>query len=307
MDLTREIKKIDLHAHSHFAGGPERVRDGTWPTPETVRRIYDNLNIEWGVQMSCGAPEHMHDPITSRDSEAICKAYPETFPHWFCALDPRMAWNDVSRVPNYSYYIDFFRERGARGAGEIQANIMIDDPRAMGMFSHCEKKDFPVTVHIGPFGKRWGLADEVGLGHLENVLKSFPNLTLIAHAAAFWSEISADVTDKTREDNSPGPVVRGGRIPRLLRKYPNLICDISAASGYNALSRDLEFTYEFIDEFYERIAFATDVSDATRDAKTDKNASLLSNLLAEGYRSGNISATAYRAICRDNALRILKL
>lgn len=303
VDLTKELKKIDCHVHPHFAGGPERVRGGTWPTPETVREVYDKLNIEYGVLMSCAAPEHMHDPITSRDAQAMHEAHADTFPWWFCALDPRMVWNDASRVPDYSYYIDFFRERGARGAGELQANMMIDDPRMLGLFWHCEKKNFPVTIHFGAFGTRWGLADEIGLVHLERVLQQFPKLKILAHAASFWSEISADVTEDTRHGYPKGPIVREGRIPQLLRKYPNLICDISAGSGYNALSRELSYTYEFFDEFYEQIVFATDISSPQTVEVTSVR---LVDLLDNGYRSGNISAEAYRCICRENALRILQ-
>ena len=303
MDLIKELKKIDCHVHPQFAGGPERMRGGTWPTPEEVRHVYDTLNIESGVLMSCAAPEHMHDPISSRDAQAMHEAYPETFPWWFCALDPRMAWNDINRVPNYSYYIDFYRERGACGAGELQANMMIDDPRMLGLFMHCEKKNFPVTIHFGKLGCGQGLVDDIGLIRLEKVLQQFPNLKILAHAASFWSEISADVTEATRHTYPKGAIVREGRIATLLRQYPNLICDISAGSGYNALSRDLEYTYKFFDEFHEQIVFATDISSQETLSKTSV---LLTNLLDDGYRSGNISAKAFRCICRENALRILQ-
>lgn len=303
MDLTKEIKKIDCHVHPQFAGGPERVRGGTWPTPERVKATYEKLNIEGGVLMSCLAPEHMHDPISSRDAQAMHEAFPKTFPWWFCALDPRMAWNDIKQVPNYSYYIDFYRERGARGVGELQAHMMIDDPRVLGLFMHCEKKNFPVTIHFGRPDVGQGLIDDLGLVRLEKVLQQFPKLKILAHAASFWSEISADVTEKTRHTQQTGPVVREGRIAELLRKYPNLICDISAMSGYNALSRDIEYTYSFIDEFYEQIVFATDISSEQTITKTSF---LLTDLIDNGYRSGNISKTAYQCICRENALRILQ-
>lgn len=303
MDLTRQVKKIDCHVHPQFAGGPERMRGGTWPTPEQVRQAYDTLNIESGVLMSCLAPEHMHDPISSRDAQAMHQAYPETFPWWFCALDPRMAWNDPAKVPDYSYYIDFYRERGARGAGELQASMMIDDPRMLGLLMHCEKKNFPVTIHFGKPGVGQGLTDDMGLVRLEKVLQQFPRLTLLAHAASFWSEISADVTEETRHTYTKGPVVGEGRIAALLRKFPNLICDISAGSGYSALSRDPDYTWRFIDEFYEQIVFATDISSQQTITKT---AVQLSSLLDDGYRAGNISEKAYRCICRENALRILQ-
>lgn len=303
MDAVKEIKKIDCHVHSQFAGGPERMRGGTWPTPERVREVYSIRNIECGVLMSCLAPEHMHDPISSRDAQAMHDAFSDTFPWWFCALDPRMAWNNVKKVPDYSYYIDFYRELGARGAGELQAHMMIDDPRMLGLLMHCEKKNFPVNIHFGQPNVGHGLVDDIGLVRLEKVLQQFPKLTLLAHATSFWSELSADVTEETRHTYCTGPVVREGRIPKLLRQYPNFICDISAMSGYTALSRDPEYAYEFIDEFYEQIVFGTDISSEQTIAKTSLH---ITNFLDEGYRSGNISEKAFRCICRENALRILQ-
>jgi hypothetical protein len=74
-------------------------------------------------------------------------------------------------------------------------------------------------------------------------------------------------------------------------------------SGYTALSRDPEYAYEFIDEFYPQIVFGTDISSEQTIAKTSL---CITNFLDEGYRSGNISEKAFRCICRENALRILE-
>ena len=53
-------------------------------------------------------------------------------------------------------------------------------------------------------------------------------------------------------------MIREGRIVELLRKYPNLYCDISANSGLIALSRDPEYAVSFITEFQDRILYARD-------------------------------------------------
>jgi predicted TIM-barrel fold metal-dependent hydrolase len=47
----------------------------------------------------------------------------------------------------------------------------------------------------------------------------------------------------------------------MLRKYPNLYCDISAGSGCNALSRDPEFAIKFLTEFQDRVLYARDYFD----------------------------------------------
>ena len=295
-----KIKKIDMHVHTHFSGGPERLRGGTWPTPEEVRVVYDNLGIEKGVQMSRVAPERMHDPITSRDAQMLAERYPETLGWWFCALDPRMATNSPN--DDLSYYLDFFKAQGAKGVGELQANMYIDDPRMLNLFSHIEKAGLPVTIHFGKLGEGCGVADVLGLEKLDKVLSAFPNLKILAHAMSFWSEISADVTEETRNGFPKGKIEKEGCVSKLLRKHPGLLCDISGRSGLNALLRDEEFTYQFIEEFHERIFFATDISSPTT---LNGSAKELCTFLDEAFEKGNISSVAYENICRNNACRLL--
>lgn len=54
------------------------------------------------------------------------------------------------------------------------------------------------------------------------------------------------------------PVKREGALVKLLRKYPNLYCDISANSGLFGLSRDPEYAKEFLVEFQDRVLYARD-------------------------------------------------
>ena len=295
-----KLLKIDMHVHAQAAGGPERLRGGTWPTPEEVRVAYDAIGIEKGVEMPRLAPERMHDPITSRDAQYLSEQYPKTLGWWFCAMDPRMANNFPS--DNLSYYLDFFKEKGARGVGELQANLYIDDPRMMNLLYHCQRSDLPVTVHFGKLGEGCGVADDLGLPRLEKVLRELPSLKILAHAMTFWSEISADVTERDRNGYPTGRIKNEGRVAKLLRNYPNLYCDLSAKSGLNALLRDEEYACRFLEEFNEQILFATDIS----SPKTlNGSAKKLSEFLDGAYESGNLSASAYRNICRENALRIL--
>ena len=57
------------------------------------------------------------------------------------------------------------------------------------------------------------------------------------------------------------PVIPGGRVSELLRKYPNLYGDMSGGSGRLALSRDPEHARRFITEFQDRLLFARDYFD----------------------------------------------
>jgi predicted TIM-barrel fold metal-dependent hydrolase len=81
----------------------------------------------------------------------------------------------------------------------------------------------------------------------------------LGHSQPFWAEISTDVTELTRRGYPKGPVTPG-RVVELMREYPNLYGDLSAGSGYNALTRDTEFGYAFLEEFQDRLLFGTDIT-----------------------------------------------
>jgi predicted TIM-barrel fold metal-dependent hydrolase len=47
----------------------------------------------------------------------------------------------------------------------------------------------------------------------------------------------------------------------MFRQYPNLYADLSAGSAHTALSRDIEFTKDFLIEFQDRILYGRDYFD----------------------------------------------
>jgi predicted TIM-barrel fold metal-dependent hydrolase len=99
-----------------------------------------------------------------------------------------------------------------------------------------------------------------------------------------------------------GKVADGGSIVKLMRKYPNLYGDLSAFSGYNALARDPEFAYKFMEEFKDRLLYGTDIS---APYHIDRPMIKLAAFLDEAVTAGKISYDAYLRISRDNALEIL--
>jgi predicted TIM-barrel fold metal-dependent hydrolase len=173
----------------------------------------------------------------------------------------------------------------------------------LNLFFHCGLCDMPVTFHIGCAGDLYGLVDELGLPRLEKVLRMFPGVTFLGHSQKFWSEIGPDVTEETRGGYPKSRVLPGGRIVELLRRYPNLCGDLSASSGSNALMRDPEFGYSFIEEFQDRLFFGTDIADPDC---LDFPMLKLASFLDEAMEAGHISPAAYEKVCRGNALRLLE-
>ena len=60
-------------------------------------------------------------------------------------------------------------------------------------------------------------------------------------------------------------VAPGGAVPRLMRECPGLHGDLSAGSGLNALQRDPEHAYAFIEEFQDRLLLGLDFCSVTND------------------------------------------
>ena len=151
--------------------------------------------------------------------------------------------------------------------GEVKSRTMYDNPDALRLFRLAGELRLPVVLHLqydfqktagDPRGEWWGGTIDA----LERVLIACPDTIFLGHAPGFWIHISND--DWYRRANYPPKdekIRPEGRLVQLLRKYSNLYCDISAGSGFLALSRDLEYTRFFLTEFQDRILYARDYFD----------------------------------------------
>ena len=85
-----------------------------------------------------------------------------------------------------------------------------------------------------------------------------------------------------------------------MRRYENLMGDLSAGSGHNALARDPEYAAGFLEEFQDRLLFGTDI--CAPDAPTP-----LVDFLTGLRDSGKITQTVFDKVARENAIRLLDL
>jgi len=294
------VKKIDIHVHTMRVPGPPRLNGTNFAMPNELRKIYDWLGVEKAVLLPLLTPDNQCGTIDNEDTMEVAQANPDLF-YWFCCIDPRMLNNNGES--DFTYLINYYKERGAKGVGEVTANIPFDDPRAYALFRACEKCNMPLTFHIGTFDGQYGFIDEIGLPRLEKVLRDFPNVRFLGHSQRFWSELGGDVTEEVRGVLPTGKVVPGGRVVELMRKYPNLCGDLSAGSGCNAMLRDPEFAYSFMEEFQDRLYYGTDIC-----APEDVHAICvkMAPFLDEAVQAGRISYEAYFKISRGNALKLLE-
>ncbi len=257
----------------------------------------NNIDVTW--LLSWEAPTNEYDP--SYDSRTPihyspwgpipferCLSYKERAPERFVlgyAPDPRRP----DAIDRLNSAIDMY---DVKIYGELKIRMMLDDWDAIRMYRFCGEKGLPVLVHIDyefdrgtpyPRPNYWYGG---GIDAFERAIAKCPETNFLGHAPGFWSHISGD--DQYDKVGYPaGKVQPGGKLIEMLRKYPNLYCDLSAGSGCNALSRDPEFAVEFLTEFQDRILYGRDYFDNVHQEFLNSIADKLPAGVLDKIYSGN--------------------
>ncbi len=252
---------IDVHNHPLWYGyTPQRL----------VENMKENgIDRTWLLTWICppdeydpnflpflpGAPD---GPIPISSAIPFLEKYPDKFVLGY-APDPRRP----EAIDRLAFAISTYN---VRVYGELKLRMVLDNPDALRMYRFCAEKGLPVLVHIDyefPTGTKYPRPNwwyGGGIEALERAIRACPETIFIGHGPGFWAHISGD--DQFDKVPYPeGEVVEGGKIVEMLRRYPNLYCDLSGYSGYNALNRDPNFAREFILEFQERLLFGRDYFD----------------------------------------------
>jgi len=286
------MKKIDLHLHLTLRQIPKLGKMNLTSGKNMLPHL-DELGIEKGVLMSSGEKKVPFG--TNRGNRAICEKFPDRYA-WMCNLDPVDVETVYDRLAQY-------KSQGAIGVGELTINRRLDDPFLREVFAAAERLELPVTIHMSPeVGYSYGVVDDPGLPLLEAVLKNYPKLKILGHSQTFWIEMSGDAPTKKEDRNQwgSGPVIPGGRVPELFAKYANLYGDLSANSGGQAIMRDPEFGLAFLEQYADRLFFATDM--VNKDMVFPLGA-----WLDQMVQEGKLSEEAYEKIICGNARRIFGL
>src|SRR5215471_19322948 len=148
---------------------------------------------------------------------------------------------------------------GAQGLGEIKFHVEADGPELRRMYALAAELNVPILVHFQEVQHFEGEGVfSTGFKRFEAMLKAYPKTKFIGHADAFWANVSADYANEAAYP--AGPIKRGGATDKLLRDYANLFGDLSANSGNNALSRDPDFTEDFLARHQNKLVFGSDCS-----------------------------------------------
>src|SRR3984893_18261489 len=176
------------------------------------------------------------------------------------AAPARFTWfnsYDVTK-PDAEQVLTQAVKAGAQGLGEMKFHVAADGPELRRIYALAAELRVPILIHFQevdhfPNEGAWstGLATT-----FDSVLKTYPKTTFIGHADAFWANVSADYHNEAAYP--AGPIKRGGLTDKWLGDHPNLFADMSANSGNNALSRDPEFTADFLKRHQDKLFFGSD-------------------------------------------------
>lgn len=298
---------IDIHAHAYrkhppISGLPQ------FCTPEQVIERYDEAGIEKGALLPIVSPE-IYLPQSNEDILEMAAQYPDRFIP-FCNIDPRALTNSADAP--LDRLLQYYRDQGCKGIGEVMLNVPVMDPMVQNLFKHAQDVGLSVTYDgSDQVGGDFGLYDDPGLPQLEHTLQRFPELIILGHAAEFWAQIAPLETpaersfvfrpDGTQVGRFPtGPIKEEGVVPKLFRRYPNLYGDLSDPCPWNALSRDPEYGPKFLTEFQDRLLFGTDICSFDMPFP-------MVDLLLEWRDTKRISEEVFNKVARENAVKLLGL
>ena len=249
---------IDIHCHPRWIGynGARMIED------------MDAAGIERAWLLSWEIPEREMDTgyygslsptgigITFHDVIDVAERYPNRFIPG-TTVDPR----DPYAHQKLKAAVDIHR---VRVFGEFKLRMRYDDPDAIRLFHYCGELGLPVIFHLDvtfprhgvPSSRQWWYGG--GLENMEAPLRLCRQTEFLGHAPGFWREISADADEEPLGYPKGKPIIGRGRLLQFLDQFPNLNCDLSAGSGYTALSRDLEFSRRFLIDYQDRMFFGRD-------------------------------------------------
>lgn len=252
-----------------------RVRVGDVVEKADADTLYKEMeNVQKAIIFSARYGDSVgiegNDEVTAK---AVAK-YPDKFVG-FAYVDPRRA--DYMDMLHHS-----IEDLGLKGVkfGPIYNGIALSDPRLEPVYEYLQRKNIPLTMHMGTTFARQAPVDMGRAIHVEPVALKYPELTMVlAHMGHPWYEEAIVVA----------------------RKQPNVWLEQSALfyrpwQYYNMLILSQE--YKIIDKIF----FGTDFP----FAKVDESVAGLCNInnMLEGTKLPRVSPETIESILSSNPFEV---
>lgn len=202
--------------------------------------------------------------------------------------------NEVTDLPEARVEIEKYLQLGGIIIGEQKFGVECDSRESRILYDLAAEYRVPILLHFqhGTYN--------LGFERLGKMLEKHPRTTFIGHAQTWWANIDKNHTDQAVL-YPKGKVTPGGLTDRYLSDYANMYADMSAGSGYNALTRDEDHARGFLDRHQDKILFGSDCADSVGADKPCPGAQTIAAL-----RRLAPSKAAERKILYENSRRLFR-
>jgi predicted TIM-barrel fold metal-dependent hydrolase len=279
---------IDIHQHLGYSGRPDdvllahqRAMGATTtillPAGRSENRPSTHEGVSNGLQAKCLGNEACYQFAAAHSREYVAGA------------------NEVPDVDDAIATIERYLKLGAVAIAEQKFGVECDSPEMHKIYQLAESYRVPVLMH-------WQFEMyNYGFERFYKMLEKFPRVNFLGHAQTWWANI-----DRNHSDQSvlypKGPVTPGGLTDRYLSDYPNMYGDLSAGSGLNALTRDEDFTRDFLKRHQDKLIYGSDCNDLEGGGSKCQGAQTIATL-----RRLAPSRLVERKLLYGNAKRVLRV
>lgn len=280
---------IDIHQHQHYHS----------LTDDELIAHQKSMGVTRSILLPAGTP--VERPSThngfSNGLEAKCGGNQACYE--FAKLHPKeylFGVSDVPDLPSAPAEVEKYLKLGAVVIGELKFGVDCDSPEIQRIYELAGAYDVPVLMHW-----EWNKYN-YGFDRFHRMLEKYPRVNFIGHAVTWWANIDKAHTDKAGH-YPKGPVTPGGITDRLLADYPNMYGDLSAGSGLNAITRDLDHAKYFLERHQDKLLYGSDCADKHGMAASGCTGAQM----IEKIRSLSVSKKMERKILYRNAQKLFRL
>lgn len=237
---------IDIHQHVNYHG---RQNDAMIAHQRTMR-VSKSVLLPAGTEMTRstthnGKSNGLAARVFGTEAAArVATQYPDQFVYFA---------NEIPDLETTKTELEKWLKRGARGIGEQKFNIDCDSREMRLIYDIAKEFQVPVLIHFQHN------TYNLGFERFHKILESYPTVNFFGHAQTWWGNIDAKHVPTDLYPKSK--VTPGGLTDRYLSDYPNMFGDMSAGSGLNALTRDLEHAAAFLHRHQDKLCYASDCAD----------------------------------------------
>ena len=238
---------IDIHQHLNYSGRPDEVllahqqamgvtKTILLPAGRNVNSPSTHAGLANGLQAEC---------LRNEACYRFARAHRRRF--FFAA-------NEVPDLDGATHELERYLKLGALMIAEQKFAVECDSPAMQRIYELAAEHRVPVLMH-------WQHAMyNYGFERFGKMLEKYLRTIFIGHAQTWWANIDKNLTAPSVL-YPKGKVTPGGLTERYLSDFPNVYGDLSAGSGLNALTRDEEFTRDFLQRHQDKLLYGSDCND----------------------------------------------